>query len=739
MTDNAGRLRMTTDQRTQRSAILVFSLLSAAVFIAFCAVSYRCALMTDDDTLVYLYSLNPNYIKYAVANALYQGRVMSVPIAYLARLPFVSASLLGYKLFTYASLLVVAGSIGFLCYRHVDKAVGGLAFLLFFAMAQIDLQHNLFYSYVLSHQIPLALLIFSLERLLTFYRDAKKSALVASAILFTCSAMLYESFVLMSVVVGVMALLSMNREKNRSFRNVIFELRYHILFLSIYLLVYFLWRILYPSVYDGTVFEIKDPLLSLRTVVTYTIGLFPLRPFLDLPNTKAALATIDPLILAVALTGAVAAGIALWHVKSISRRTVLQTTLLCVLGMLLPNVLLGLTPMKAEWVALGSTSYVTSFYSFAFLVMLLSAWAGFAASRISRKWIVTAVVVPSLFALFVLIGISNKAYAERCDARLDRLETFAAVVATDSFASVENGSVIYMPDSTGLHGSMDALNVYSASIYAEGYQYVNRAENLTFAEPTYMLRYDASTSTAIFGRIDEAYTSDEVTFVNLSGLGTESYLMKPDRILLDIDVIEQEMSLCEPRAFHVEGSVVRDGPFDGLISFADPTATEAVIPCDDSDMTFIRRMVYDTSNAKVTVPPMKDASSESSNAATEQPVDMAFPYGFYAPETWPAGELRWAGGDAALIFRNTAGENQPMILKMTAATPLDETNALAIRIGDEVITYPVSANAIEIRIPIELPPGETPVTFSCDAATSGPIEDPRELVFYLVNLRLDPA
>ncbi len=684
------------DYRIRWLAVFLLFLVAAMFY----QMTYYCALYIHDDIMNYCYALNGITRTYAVSVAESQGRIMFLPLTYLCHFTFLSNNLLIYKLISYASISFSAIALGVLVYRHFDKAAGFLAVLLFFCFAQVDEQHNLFSAYVLTHQIPIGILLLSFERQLEYYKTKKTHAMVTSAALLTISAMVYEAFILFPILTFAIAVAEYVKNKDKRIVRLMMDLKFHVIFMASYLLVYFLWRIKYPSAYEGNQVAIISIGATLRALYTYSVGLYPLRSFLQLQNVIHIRDYLTFPVLIKAVASALCFVLVLSRVKKISWKRLLTVSGLCVIGMIIPNILLSLTLRRVEWVLnSGTTEYVTSFYSYFFLIIILTALFLFLYSNCKFKKIILCIFAALIFAGSILTDASNIYNADIQEAQLHKMEGFSTAVQTDYFASIEENAVIYMPDYSGIHLNMENMNWFTAIYSDKHYVFTNNKSDLKFDVPTYMMRYDADTRTFWMGQIDANFCTDRIIVISETGFDKKGV------------ILQQTL----PAPVNVNGK-------------SDFYETTATIPIDKKDQTQIEIDGTDLSlnTLAVVKGPVQD------NKAIEYTYDQ----GFYGLEGWGADTASWSMNQSQILFYNRSGETREVNFTFTSATGTGEEATLKVNAGENTESFPVDGSRRSMTIHLRLSPGQNVVTFSCDASPLRPDGDPRSLVFYLLNAQM---
>lgn len=177
-------------------------LLGAAVIViaGFFYSQRRVAFMIHDDMYYYMITRNGN-IWGKAREAISQGRFYFIYTFVLYAIPYLFDSMFYIKVISFISVVFSTACLFYLVRKVLGTKIGFLVILMFYSFAQIDMQHNAFVAYLFHHQVTIGILLLAIERLLTYYRDKRKtSILVASAILYAIPMFIYESFLFYSIL-----------------------------------------------------------------------------------------------------------------------------------------------------------------------------------------------------------------------------------------------------------------------------------------------------------------------------------------------------------------------------------------------------------------------------------------------------------------------------------------------------------------------------------------------------------
>lgn len=658
---------------------------------------------THDDIVSYIVVKNEDVLKTTIASAKGQGRFWFLISSFLSHFPYIFDNVVVYKLISYASICFSVSALGILLYRNVSKESAYLATLLFFAFAQLDGQHNLLVAYVFSHQIAIGLILFSMERLLYFYKTGKKVNTIYSAILLFFSTILYESFILFSIILFFITLFYTNKRKLK-FKQVIYDLKFHIIFMMFYLFMYFLWKHFYPGNYDGTKIQLTNLGDSLRVLILYGLARVPLISTIFNYQTYK-LSMIEPIYIIKGFIVAITVILILNKSKSlITIRFFLYSLLVCLLGIFLPVMLHSITPKYIGWVQSGSYAYLPSFYSYFFITALLSIFALLFYQFVNGsklKNIANISIFLLVLSISILTDINNENESKKFQVQLRRYEAFDNAVSSEYYHNIEDEAVIYIPDYEGIHYNMPNMDYYS-SIYSDRHHtFTNKIEELDFQRPTYGFHYDEESGSMLIGKLKENMMVDNV------------YIVSND-------------SLAEPTAIiYKNNKSVSSVQGDNSNNYGDI----AILPkqINANYIEFIGEDI-DLYSCYLINRVLKSKDIQS----------LSMGEGFYQQEMWGNDIVYWCEDIGKIILYNRYDKMKKVTITAKIASG-DDAKSYSLMLSSNEIEQEVSITASQQEFSFELllQPGENVITLNCDApplvTTNG---DTRELVFYVMNLNL---
>lgn len=657
-------------------------------------------LSVHDDIFSYIVAQKGDIIEFIIKYAKDQGRFgffISGPISYF---PFIFNNFIVYRLISYISICFSVISLAILIKNNINNNVALLSILWFFTFAQLDGQHNLLVSYVFSHQISIGLVLISIERLTSFYKDKKKRNLIFSALLLFLSTFLYESFILFSIFLFLISLLNYKEFNFPTIKKIIIDLRYHIMLMLLYIILFCIWRVIYPGNYDGAQFQFGNIKDSLKVMVTYSLARLPLVSTVhNYHNYKYSM--LEPIFIIKGFLASIVSVFILKKADILNRKICVYCFILCILGVFLPTIVHAFTPKYIDWVKNGSYAYLPSFYSYFFITAFISIlitliYQKLEGLRLQRVYIIFILLIVFFSSIFT--DINNKLEADNYQVQLKRYKAFDNAVSSEYFKSIEDGAMIYIPEYNGIHNYMPYMDYY-ASIYSKKtHIFTNRIEDLTFENPTYGFHYDPISGNMLIGKIKNNMLVDDILIVSNKAITNQTAVIYQNNSnIISVDGIES--------------------------SFYDKTA---IIPINSSK-TYVEMHGRDLDlynscviNEKLQYKPIQT---------------IVLGEGFYPREIWGNDIAYWCSNVGKFILYNKFDEAKYAIVSAKIASADDKQSHILYLNGEDLDNkYTITSSQQELSFKLLLQPGKNEFTFSCD---SPPLEDgSRRLVFYVINLNM---
>lgn len=483
------------------NSILRISVIAVCLF-SFFMITADSIFTVHDDILTYMQVQQGDLWQTALNDAKH-GRIGHIPLTWLLYIPYFFKSTLAVRSFSMAAVIFDMTALYCLIKNNIDKNAAWLSCLLFISFACISNQHNLFVSYILGHQIPSGMILFSLNEFTKYYSSRHKaSTLVKSALLLFTASFLYEAC---AAYIIIFVLIAMYKNKGNIFKNcarILYDTHYHILFLLLFTIIYMLWRRAYPSDYDGAKLFFGNIPQSLVTMFRYSFGMTPCLPAAAMIIKKYITAkefhsSVSIFMIISPVISAAAFFFIFPKIKECKNKGALA--LLCTAGIITPNLIISFTPKYSEWTSQNSYSYVTSFYSYFFLIPLFLIILKSFIRTDSKPVMITVSLI--VFAVSLISNLNNAAWNKYFAINLARYEAFSAAVSDDFFDTLENGTIVYIPDYSGIHNDMDVTRSFAAVYTDSDITFTNNPDDIDFSYPVVFLKYNSEDNTMIAGSL----------------------------------------------------------------------------------------------------------------------------------------------------------------------------------------------------------------------------------------------
>lgn len=640
----------------------------------------------QDGLMHYVWAQTGDLLESSWMVATSQGRIMYFIYNILSLVPYLFDNLAVYNMFSFATIGFCAYSLWRLLSRHWSREAGFLGLLLYFAFAQADWSHNFFVSYIVVLQGAIAFCLLSIERLLTYYKDKQKKYMIQSALFLVIASSTYESFILYSILIFFIAILENNPAK-LNMKKILTELRFHIVFMFIYLAVYFVFQKIYPSQYDANTIGNLNLFAAMKTISIYSVGMFPGTHFVRILLNEGVHVFNEIEILD--FVKMILTGIAYFQLikngkdKEISKGKQVYYLLIMLMGTVLPCVLYGFTERHVTWTSNGTTSYGASYFSYYFWILLITIFCIWLYRIVKYKRVFVVCSMCIVMAVSFMTSISNRYFSEYFKDNYERYCSFKSLLSSDVFAEIEDASIIYIEGSTGIHGSFGYINSLANKYTGRNYEFVADYEQIDFSRQVYMIK-----------RVDGAWI-----------LGWVDSNLETDKICVFLEKGSSGYSLIgqaeEGQEVYIDSQYA--GYYDN--TFIVPVAE------DKDDMAVLEGKKIKMENLQVV-----DNVLENNAKFTCMPRE-----GFHEKE----GNFWWAMNHSVMNIK--ADDAVKVHISMDVIAAIDTAN-LKISIADQVYDFVVEPIETKIDIEIQLHEGDNFVNFECDGSILSSAEDSREKV-----------
>ena len=410
----------------------------------------------------------------------------------LLGLPMLSGDIWIYKVFSYSTLLFDVVIFYVLVRKIYGKSAAILTAALFWGFATITNQHSLFVSYVLGRQIIIGLILLSVLLFLKYYDTYKSPFLLGSSVFYLLACMIYEGAVPFGLLFLMITIAKTNTE-SRKFVEKIRPLLLPGFLIVLYVIIYFAWQAQHPVSYEGRQFDFGNPLRSIWSVVMYSLGSFPLYSLVIAPvknevGIQDIAFPVVPMVISFITAG-------LWYyylpripLESAQMREKLAIT---AVGIFLPNILIGFTPKYMEWNSNGCFTYLTTFYSYFFLLTFAVMIFAIIYQKISCKKVALIITTLAVFLLSCAAVLNNRLWKEEFSHDMIKYRAFDQAVSSPQFLSYSSGTNVYIPDFMGINKTMEQTQNYSKIYTDKDFIFTNKKEDLDFTKKVIALEYSA--------------------------------------------------------------------------------------------------------------------------------------------------------------------------------------------------------------------------------------------------------
>ena len=678
-------------------------LLGAAIIViaGFFYSQHKVAFMIHDDMYYCMVTRSGNVLSKAKDAAIAQGRFYYMYTYVLYAIPYLFNSLVYIKAVSFISVLFSTACLFYVVKKMLGAKIGFLVILMFYSFAQIDMQHNAFVAYLFHHQVTMGILLLAIERLLAYYREKRKtSILIASAILYAIPVFIYESFLFYSILFFAISLyfnIKDNKKWFVSVKNSLWELRYHIILSVFYLIIYFTWMKLYPSVYEGSRWAFSSLKDSLVTVAVLSTGLFPLNSFIHIIRRLHISDFLDPYFVLKAIISSAAIMYLLREIyRKISAEFLKTSGLLLLLATLLPSIPLALTSKYVSWVKGKTYGYVVSYFSYFFIIVLVTLCLIFIYQATIKIKIFKILLFGALFIASVCTDVNNAYWAKASQSDMDRRVAFDKVISSTSFQNVPDGSVIYIPDYIGINTSMNLTAEYVKMVSGKTVKMENKKEPVELLEELYAISYDQPSKSAIL--YQKKGQSNMTKRLSISSVDDNE-----KGILLQTDADENFM-------------ITENGKTVGIFY------KNAVIP-----LNFLNGVCIIESDSDIQLESIQILNQQVKNNSL---IKIDYGEGFYAKEDWG----RWSQKESRLNIINNTGQDHVVSFYMLAGTGYQEPSKFEVILpNSSVADFELNNEYREIRVETLVHPGvnELQLISSSKQVDSG--TDSRKLFFKVSN------
>ena len=185
----------------------------------------------------------------------------------------------------------------------------------------------------------------------------------------------------------------------------------------------------------------------------------------------------------------------------------------------IPNILISFSKQHLDGYKRGAIQYVSSYYSYAFIIIILAIFACLLYRFLKGK---NFRIIGTVFMTSILLGLCicadlsvtfwNNYYAPLTR----RYKNFDRAVATEEVTNCDDKWQIYAPDNMGIHASdaytLDYIGIYDDTPAAS---YVLKEDQLVTDKKTLCMRSDKDYLLMAVGETDKELSADSVEIVSV--------------------------------------------------------------------------------------------------------------------------------------------------------------------------------------------------------------------------------
>lgn len=603
-----------------------------------------------------------------------------------------------YRMWTILGLIIVCSSVMIIIYRHIDQKLCWIFPIIFVLLAQADFNHNGLMAFGWGYQLDVAFVFISIEFFITYKKTGRQKYKILSAIAYLIAIMAYEAFAAFGVMLFLMDYLCMKIKKNVRFQELVKDLWIHFLFVLSYT-GSFIVLSQFLETGDAAIGTETSIIGFIQTLKSYSIGLFPLRYkaysfkqlfefALDISWKNFALWIIILFFTKLIIDY-------LQKCKEICPKRYIIYSVICLLGVILPNVVISLTSKFQNWTLSGVKTFGTSYYSYYFLIFWIMVTIAFVFHKIKYKKCFIGIIFIgiALTARFTLI--SNSYYLGELHKNQDRYEAFMNIIESEYFKQLPENAQIYTNDYVGIHLNIDTLSNLATSVSEKPVRILNDKSQLDWNFPIYYLVYDINIKGVYLFEMTNDRTANEVYIQSKESL-SNYYCM---------------FSLQSDKAFPVYVDDVLVGAY----------RMNVLIPNLYTD--FNKALIQ---NEKINIESFEVKSGFSKLDSSIISFD-----GIYGLEDWG----RWSQGTYDINIDNVNNEEY-CELTMVLAAGVHEDTSLNVEYNGNHEKYAIPPDGTELHLSIPLKPGMNHIHFNSEAEDLDVPTDPRNLNMQISGLNI---
>ena len=168
----------------------------------------------------------------------------------------------------------------------------------------------------------------------------------------------------------------------------------------------------------------------------------------------------------------------------------LKIIIISIMGMFLPNLPLCVTSKYINWCNEKTFGYLTSFYSWFFMVLAGVLCAVWICSLFHYKRTIRMFLCSCVFAISLATGAFNSGIGNMLKVQTERYIAFNNLMSSGAIQNFDDGTNIYMPEYHCINNSEEYMQYYAKLYTDKDLFFTNDYEQLDFGHPVVEFRYN---------------------------------------------------------------------------------------------------------------------------------------------------------------------------------------------------------------------------------------------------------
>ena len=293
------------------------------------------------------------------------------------------------------------------------------------------------------------------------------------------------------------------------------DLKYHIICSIVFVICYFGFQLLSGGYYDGSEIVFSGWQKAVHTIFAFGTGLFPLKAYWENCRNISLFDLVSNIHVGGYIVALLVATGVVWLLPKVREIKFTEWAIISgisLISVFLPCIPYGFTEKYVDWISNGTYGYVPSYYGY-FYYNYYSFISNSCLSVLSLEEVFKVVTWCVLFGVCILTAVNNSKTQNAYAFGTQRYISFENIVSSSEFAEIEDGAIVYIPDYTGIHGTMWRSEQY-LKVYTDKQIKLTKDRNeLDFSHPVYEIRYFAGSGITAMARIDNNYYTNDLYLI----------------------------------------------------------------------------------------------------------------------------------------------------------------------------------------------------------------------------------